>query len=194
MRDINEVLEDYSEDMISVSSWCQELYDNMFKAHFDVVDELYNRFNSESHIITDEELNSILIDLPIELFAASEGLNSLRRDLEVIKLKNRDMKNKIKSEIAEEADKIGHKLTQTELADILSGRMAEYEIPVLAFNSLITRVENQMSFSRELIMGAKKIFDSRRAGEKTMPVSEIDQPNNIPDYVPTNMKNKSYIQ
>lgn len=196
MRTLDSILDEYSDDVGSVSSWCEDIYDELFEPHFRIVFDLYNRMNSNSHEITDEELHSILIDLPVELFAASESLNNLRRNLEVIKLKNKDMKRDVKSSILVDAEQAGMKLSQAELTEVVSAKMVEYELPVLAFTSIITQVENQMSFARELIMGAKKIFDSRRTAEKSNPVGEVvpdENPDEIPDYDP-DMKNKSYIK
>ena len=71
--------------------------------------------------------------------------------------------------------------------------MTEDKILILAYDNLITRVEKEMSYSRELIMSAKKIYDVRRNTEQSNPVSEVSsKQNDLPDYY-SSTSGKQYI-
>ena len=71
--------------------------------------------------------------------------------------------------------------------------MTEDKILILAYDNLITRVEKEMSYSRELIMSAKKIYDARRNTEQSNPVSEVNsKQNDLPDYY-SSTSGKQYI-
>lgn len=181
---ISDVIQEYDEDAQAIHSFCEELYDNMFGESFKRVRDMYQRMQSEVRPISDEELEYILVMFPMELVAVAESLNKLRLDHEVVKLKNRDkleeLRDKLKSEVSsieltktEKQDYINHKLSQ---------KMVEYEILLSAYASVITRVENEQSFSRELIMGAKKIWDSRRGAESANPVSPVNIEEELPEY------------
>ena len=59
-------------------------------------------------------------------------------------------------------------------AEEAESKMEEYTILSNALETLITRVDSEISFSRELIMSAKKIFDARRNTEQVNPINPID--------------------
>ncbi|WP_302320422.1 hypothetical protein, partial [uncultured Duncaniella sp.] len=59
------------EDIDSVVSWCNKLYDDNFATYFKGERELFERLQSKTHPITDEELEWILTSLPLELFSVS---------------------------------------------------------------------------------------------------------------------------
>jgi len=204
-----DALKAYEDDMNSVNKYADELYAKQFAVHFDVITKLYTRMQSEIHPMTDEELESVLTELPLHLFTASEALNKLRSNCEVIKLKNKRTKEELIHEaermIDEEQTRLsntenGRKITLTErnayINSYVTEHMAEYEILVTVYSSLITRVENQMSFAKELIMGSKKIWDSRKTSIDANPVSETEGHDELPDYVvpaPNTIPNKTYI-
>ena len=49
----------------------------------------------------------------------------------------------------------------------------------IIYTAVVTRVEIDIAFSKELIMGARKVWDARRRSEDA-PVGEI--PPELPDY------------
>ncbi len=165
--DIKKVFNDtYKSDILPIQVYCDEIYkNNGFEKCFCNVDMLIGKMESNVTPISDSDLEWILIELPMKLFTASESLNELKLSLEVVKLKLKEAKTD-KAAISED--------------------VTEYQILKIVHETLISRVENQITLSKELIMGAKKVWDSRRITEKSNPVKEID----LPDYDP----NKAYIK
>jgi len=176
MIDLNELNEEFKVDIDSVTSWCNEIYLDQFDEFFVDYRVLFKRLKSKEKSITDEELARILIDLPIQLFGIAEALNKFKISQEVVKLKNRQrelelIRNSLKS-------------TVTDRKQDATDKMIEYKLLITAYSSIIDRVTSEISFCRELIMGAKKIHDSRLAGIRSNPVSEVDE-TMLPDYVVT---------
>ena len=171
-------------DIKAVSDMCDELYNTTFLEYFKESKDLFKRIKSKSHPVTDKELEWILISLPINLFEVSEIINKFRLSLEVIKLKNKE----IEQEKLKTLSNSEYKLSVTQCKEQVSAEMTEYKILVILYTTLITRVESEISFSRELIMSAKKIWDARRRTDNSNPVSEVDtSQKNLQGY------NKSYI-
>ena len=77
----------FKEDIDETVKWCNDQYDKMFAVYFKEVRELHKRLQSASRPITDDELQQILVDLPMQLFSASEQLSQYKTALEVIKLR-----------------------------------------------------------------------------------------------------------
>jgi len=178
MIDLNSIVSENFEDTNAVVSWCSEIYDEKFAEFFLDARVLFEKLQSKSHPITDDDLSQILMDIPMKLFDVSEVLNQFRLNYEVVKLKNKQKEsNLIKSSSESTASK---RKIDAEL------KMISDKILVLAFDSVITRVENEISFCRELIMSAKKLWDARRKSEQSNPVSEVTE---LPDYHAT-----SYIK
>ena len=182
MSSIYKVIEEYREDSAAVEKFCNDLYNDMFANHFVEVREMYSRMQSELHPLTDTELEYILTAFPMELFAVAENLNKLRLDTEIVKLKNKKKVEDVRKAAIAETKVLD--MTKAEKQDYIMHRtseiMPEYEILLAAYNSVITRVENEQSFSRELIMGAKKIWDSRRSAETVNPVEPVVS--ELPEY------------
>lgn len=167
----------YHEVTSSVLDWCNELYATQFEKYFEVPMDLYHRLNSDSNPITDSELESILIDVPLDLIQASEYLTTVKTSMETIKLAMKKKKADLIDSMTE-----GTASAKNAKADIDT---IEDQLLLLAYQSLISRVESKISFTRELIMGAKKIFDRRKANEEVMPVKPIDErpePEALPNY------------
>lgn len=187
---VTEVLAEYKADSDAVHSFCDELYNELFGDNFKAVRELYSRMKSTARPITDEELEYILSTFPLELFTVAENLNKLRLDYEVVKLKNKEKAESLRKQFVKEAE-ASFQFTKSQIAEYVAHRMTEsmieYEVVLTAYESVITRVENEQSFSRELIMGAKKIWDSRRSSEKANPVNSSDV--ELPEY-----SRKQYIK
>lgn len=175
MIDINKAVESSKEDIDAVSEWCEQVYKSNFEYHFSDSHSLFKRLKSKEHPITDDELSWILITLPINLFQTSETLNRMKLNHEVVKLRYKQRELEIVKESSAK--------TITQKKDEAAIQMIDDKLLMLAYESLISRVESEISLSRELIMGAKKIWDARRKTDNVMPVGEIDTSNTeLPDY------------
>lgn len=152
------------EDISAVTDWVEQQYATRFASYFQDLQLLLDRMSSKSRPITDEELESILIDLPLKLFSAAEQINALKLNLEVVKLRNKKaLTEKIKA---------SKESTATMKKDVAESEMFEDKVLEFAYSCLLDRVDREVSYSRELIMGAKKVWDSRRKSESVNPVSE----------------------
>lgn len=191
MGSVFTVIDEYSADISAVQKFCDELYDQNFKSNFEEIRELYTRLKSKVHPITDEELEYILTTFPLELFVVSENLNKLRLNCEVVKLKNKQTMETIRKNAEVESDSLNMtKSAKTEyISNAVKNHMVEYEVLYSAYSSVISRVENEQIFAKELIMGAKKIWDSRRSTDNSNPVSPVVP--DLPEY--DKFKNKTPI-
>lgn len=171
-----------------VTQLMSSIYDSKFADLFSPVSALYDRFQSSSHPVTDAELEEILTTVPLNLFTVSERVAELKTMLSVTKLENRRRRIELADEYRNQpgmsalSDTVRRERT-TEYVDM---QMEDGELLIIAYTSIIERVENEISFSRELIMGAKKLWDARRATLESNPVSPI-RPSDasrdpLPDY------------
>lgn len=184
MRSMNDIIKDQQSNTQDVLAWCNSIYDSKFRSYFTESRALFERMDSKVRPISDAELEWILIELPLILFSVSEELNSLRLSVEVIKLQNKEQKRLFSSMTKDERE-----------ANNADSILDEGELMKLAYAHLIKRVENEVSASRELIMGAKKIWEGRRSTEQSNPVGEVLSPSsNIPDYDPHSTGSKMYIK
>ena len=192
MDKLSEVIDKYSVDMDTIQKFSDDLYDENFAENFKEVRELYKRMKSKVHPITDEELEYILTVFPMELFSVAERLNKIRLNCEVVKLKNKETLEAIRSAAIIDANQLEMNKTQT--ADYVNRKintaMVEYEVLHAAYVSIVTRVENEQTFAKELIMGAKKVWDSRRAADNSNPVGLVVP--ELPEYNPTKSKTPIY--
>ena len=155
-----------------------QLYDEIFAELFSRVTELYQRFKSEVRPITDEELETILTELPLRLFTVSERLADIRMRMSVTKLENKHKRIALMQTYSVEPEYDG--LSQTAVREFVSARVDDEvrddEIAVMVYSSLIDRIEGELSFSRELIMGARR-------NNATNPVAPVVP--ELPEYTPT---------
>lgn len=166
MIDISQAMIRATDDMISVRDWVVSQYENIFSEYFEEVRILTDRMSSKATPITDEELETVLIDVPLKLIGAAEKINDITLCLEVIKLRNKkQLTEKIKT--SEES-------TASMKKDVAESEMFEEKVLELAYSSLLDRVQKEVAYSRELIMGAKKVWDARRKTDSINPVSEIN--------------------
>ena len=170
------IQQEVDDDVQAVTSWCNEIYEEQFSKYFDESRELFGRLKSKTKPITDEELSWILINLPLSLFEVSEILNRIKVSQEVIKLRNKQKE----SELVKASTENSAAKRQEDAAL----QMLEHKLLVTAYSSVMSRVESEVSFCRELIMGAKKIWDARRRTESANPVSPVDSHLELPDYQP----------
>lgn len=182
--DLNNIQRSYSADLDSIQSWCDEIYETKFAEYFKSQRELFNRLKSKSRPITDEELEWILTEVPMNLFDVSEKLNSFQMNQEIIKLELKGKESELLKSCQESS--------QDKKRESVSNQLIGDKILLLAYNNVLARVEREMSYSRELIMSAKKIYDRRRETEHSNPVSEINPGDDLPDY--SNISNKRYIK
>ena len=165
MSDITRALEVLKEDFEAADNLVADIYEKYFSRFFSGEHQMYDRFHDADVIINDKELEWILISLPLEMNAAANALTQFKQHNEIVKLKIKQRK----SAKVDDAD----------------GLDEEFKLMSIVYTSVITRVEMELSFSKELIMGAKKIWDARRNGE-TPPVGEIGdipaQEPQLPDY------------
>lgn len=176
------ILEKYQPSIDQVCSWCDTTYDTKFGAFFSKQHALYESMQSEFKPVTDEELEQILTEIPLQLFSVSEALSTFKLGLEVIKLDIKERSRRINE----------HSDTAAKQAELSS--LAEDRIFLMAYGSIVERVEHEISFSRELIMSAKKIWDSRRKTDAVLPVSPGDYSNSLPEYNPDIGNRRTYIK
>lgn len=171
-------------DISEVVEFSNQLYSEHFGQYFTNLKELFSRLQDSDRPITDKELEKIMTMLPLELFSASEALANFKLMLGVIKIK---IKQKEKSILDKGTDPAIKK------RESISYSMLEDKLLVNVYDSIITRVDKEISFSRELIMTAKKIWDARRCTESVNPINEhnSDDEDKLPDYKP---KDKQYIK
>lgn len=173
----------YNESIAAVTDWCSTAYSDNFMKYFTISEDLYNRLNSEDRPITDSELEKILIDVPLDLIQASECLTTFKTALETIKLalkrkritRAQELRNPVNKDVSPCTESAAKKKSEEETIDD--------EILILAYQNLISKVESKISLTKELIMGAKKIFDRRKANEEVVPVRPVDErPEALPNY------------
>lgn len=183
MIDINSIDTYFSEQSNEILDWCNFEYDGMFAPYFTEMEELYQRLKSDNNPITDDELEIILTDIPLQLYSVSEILATYKTKVELVKL---NLKNK-KYELANSPEFAEY--TKTERNAKISYELADDETLIKLYLILIERVERQIGFSKELIMSAKKIWSARRSTESIGAVSDsVD----LPDY--SSMVDKDYIK
>lgn len=173
----------YDQDFHSVEKWNQDHYENVFSSYFSSVKSLASRLSSSFNPITDKELEEILSIVPLELFAVSEKLNDVKSRVEVIKL-NIKQKKRDQLQVSEATSQAGRQ------ADA-NASVIEDELLLHLYTSLIERVENEISASKELIMSAKKIWTSRREAEN---IANAAENTNLPDYSDMDSSKQSYIK
>ena len=135
------------------------LYNKYFGQYFHIQKELYRRVQDTDKPITDEELETVLTDLPLELIEVSEALSKFQISQEVVKLRAKE-----------------------ESAKDTSDDIKEYELMSKIYTAVNERVSKKVSFSRELIMSCKKIWDRRKDTDNVTPIGPIDT--SLPEYTP----------
>jgi len=172
--DLKRLHAEFEADITSVTSWCEEIYQDTFSHFFTEGRQLFARLSNKEHPITDEELTWILIQLPIQLFGVAEALNKFKISFEVVKLSNKRRESLlIELSLETSASKKQQDASEKSLED---------KLLATAYSTVIDRVYSENSFCRELIMGAKKIWDSRRHTDNSNPIGEVDP---LPDYIQT---------
>ena len=155
MSNISKAMEALKDDFKAADDIVDEIYTNYFAKYFAKEAEMYERFQDAHNSITDQELEWIITSLPLELMSASDALAQFKQHNEIIKLTIKQRKNHTQEDIDN-----------------------EYKLMSIVYGCIISKVEGKLSFSKELIMGAKKVWDARRRTEQA-PIKEV---NELPDY------------
>lgn len=171
--DLKKRIECLSSDINDVTGWAEEEYTKYFSQYFKGEVELYNKMKTVKSQITDDELEWVLTDLPLELFSVSEQLAKLKTAQEVIKI---SIKKREREYVKSHTE--GSETKRKEEAAALT---EEDKLLVSVYDSIVERVTRQMTFSKELIMSAKKIWDARRADGIPLPEMNIDL-SRLPEY------------
>lgn len=172
--DLKAKLQSIQSDIDEINEWADSEYDKYFASYFKGEKELYERMKSNSSPVSDSELEWILTDLPLELFSVTEQLSKLKILQEVIKL---HMKQVERDYIASHD---GSEAKKKEEAQML---VLEDKLLYDTYDCIVDRVTRQMTFSKELIMSAKKIWDARRSDNIPLPEVTVDAESNVlPNY------------
>lgn len=159
----------YQEDIDAVIKYQNEVYDKMFSKEFSEVKSLSDMMKKSGYKSpSDEVLEIILMDVPLKLFDVAEKLNQLELTLQVLKLKLKEKKIELKH------DENVRNMNSTMLSEFVSENTIEDELMISIYSKLIERVNFQISYSKELIMSAKKLWDRRKEAESAMPVTPVD--------------------
>lgn len=164
--ELKEVELSVSSDINDARSWISSKYDELFAEYFNEVRSLSARMKSKTQPISDQELESVLTNLPLDLFEVASKLSDIKLNYEVIKLHNKkEHTEALKKSTASTATQ---RNAEADVATI-GNRALE-----LVYETLIERVEKEVSYTRELIMAAKKIWDGRRKAEQSVPIGPMD--------------------
>lgn len=175
MIPLHEISQEMSEDIDATQSWADELYQKSFGNYLKDVRNLYSKLEDKKRPITDAELEDILTTLPLQLITISEILGQFKISKEVVTLT-------VKQKEAEHI-KNSSATSVTQKKEEASTAVLEYKLVQTVYASVINRVENEISFSRELIMSAKKIWDARRSTDNVNPIaSVVTDESELPEY------------
>lgn len=175
--DLETTLKSYQGDIDEVEQWAESEYQQYFAPYFKGQIEIYKELKQDNHgTISDTSLEWILTYLPLELFSVAEQLNKLKIKQEIIKLHIREKEDEFMSNLADSD------LSQTAKKEMTAKYLAPDKLLVDIYSSITERVGREISFSRELIMSAKKIWDARRATEGPV-VGAVKDSDVLPDYI-----------
>lgn len=146
------------------------------KVKFNIVFDLSSRVGCDDKPITDEELEQVLMELPLELFDISERISQYKTSIQYLKLKNKSVEISTK----EENMMLDTPLSAAEMKCVVDNAKMENDISILVLNHVVDVIEHYISFSRELIMSAKKIWTARRDTETVNPIVENDYTADLP--------------
>lgn len=185
MIDLSAIQASVSGDLDAVSGIVESMYNTNFAPYFKESRDVFNRLNSKVNPISDDELSYILIDLPVKLIDISEQVGAFRIKCETLKLLAKRKESELSSELKESGMK------SADIKETVTLNLMEDKLLISAYSTVISRVESEIAFCKELIMGAKKIWDARRKSESANPVSEVESKDDLPDY---QFGGKSYIK
>ena len=152
-----------------VRQWCKDQYDGVFSKYFEGVPELYSSVSSNERKMTDDEVEWILTYVPLQLISVSEELSQYKLNMECLKLYIKQL----------EADYVSKSNAKTvaQRKEEAALKVMDYQLLLKAYASVASRVDNEINFARELVMAAKKIWDSRKKVYEANPVAPMDLEN-----------------
>ena len=186
MRSLDEISKEYADELDGLDDWVQSTYDSVFSKYFINQRSLHEKMLDVDKPITDSELESIMVDIPLQLFSVSEVLNNFRLKCEAIKLHIKDKEYNIVKDKSIDS-------SETKRKEYAAHTVLEDKFLLSAYESVIARVEKEMSYSRELVMSAKKIWDGRKVNNN--PIGEVNPEEDceeLPEYKPVRIS-KAYI-
>ena len=163
-------LSKFEDDISQVKKYSDEIYDSLFEDKFSFARGLYRSLQDTNKPISDSDLEYILIEVPLLLFEVSESLNSLRLTYETIKLRSKKSKFEFDRLLKEDG------FSSTERNQLCQQHVIDDNLILSIYSSIISRVESEISFSKELVMSAKKIWDRRKETETVHNTSVSDLP------------------
>lgn len=163
-------LSKFEDDISQVKKYSDEIYDSLFEDKFSFARGLYRCLQDTNKPISDSDLEYILIEVPLLLFEVSESLNCLRLTYETIKLSSKKSKFEFDRLLKEDG------LSSTERNQLCQQHVIDDNLILSIYSSIISRVESEISFSKELVMSAKKIWDRRKETETVHNTSVPDLP------------------
>lgn len=176
MVDRDKFTDKYSSEIDSVSDWSDEIVNACMGDTLTEIFSIQDRMNS-SHEITMNELTWVLFDLPIQLIHISEALSKIQLSLETIKLTKSHNETEFANDIKRQSN--NSKISATELKQIVASEFYGDNIGIVVYESSISQIERYISLSKELIMGAKKIWQRRVDTEEVNPVMPVEE---LPEY------------
>lgn len=152
-----------------VRQWCEDQYNSLFAKYFEGVPKLYSDVTTQERKLSDSEVEWVLTSVPLQLIAVSEELSQYKLNAECLKLYIKKKESEFVSESLEK--------TITAKREEASLKVMDYQLLLKAYSSVISRVENEVNFARELVMSAKKIWDSRKKVYEANPIAPTDLEN-----------------
>ena len=167
MADIDSALAAIAEDSKALEEVCDKIYDANFAPYFKEMRELYSKYKETQNEdalfkISDGELEEVLSSLPLQLYSVSESFSKFKLSSEIVKLRIKDLEaeSRLKKEYIPE--------------------LTDNKVLQSVYSIIVARVEKEISFTREFIMVAKKIWDARRATEQVSPIAAKNY--ELPEY------------
>lgn len=174
IRDVCDSIESNYGDL---NTWCKDEYNENFKEYFKGIELLQGNLYNESRPITDEELEEILTTIPLNLFSVSEILSSFKLKKEAVKSEIKKIKYVINN-----SDEFKD-FTKEQLKEQNDMACINHELLIKGYECVIDRVEHEMSYSKELVMAAKKLWTARQQTIEDAKFMESKAVNNeLPDY------------
>lgn len=159
--DISKAVELLKEDFDAADNLVSDIYTKYFAEYFKRTTALEEKFHNTSTSISDAQLEEIITAVPFDMYMVSCNLAQFKQHYEIVKLKIKDRK-KLKVD---------------------DGQDLEFQLMSIAYSAVINQVEHQISFAKELIMGAKKVWDARKRTETSVPIKEHEHHTELPDYL-----------
>lgn len=166
MIDIRKKNEEVLEEIGSIEEWCDSIYDSDFYGYFKDVHDLYKKVEKGTMEDDSDTIEMILTELPIRMVEVSAILSKYQLREECMKLRIKQIESDVmKESIAK---------TVTAKKDEASNATIEDKLLLSAYCSLIKRVEDEISFTRELIMSTKKILGYNAKIEQANPIAPTE--------------------